>query len=94
MRAERSRRGDELGGEETVEVRPSRTTSVSVRSFPWSQRVLIAVLVVGLAAFVVVHSFVLVRSGGEQTHALARTVWLAGLALVAAALAYASLTDS
>lgn len=74
-------------------MRPSRTTSVSVRSLPSAHRVLVAVLVAGLAAFVVVHSFVLVRSGGEQTHAMARTVWFAGLALVAAALAYASLAD-
>lgn len=66
---------------------------MSVRSRLPAHRVLIAVLVAGLASFVLVHSVVLVGSGGERTHATARLVWFAGLTLVAAAIAYSSLTE-
>lgn len=59
----------------------SRDSSTADRAF-------LMLVWVGIAGFVVLHSYLLLRAGGEQTRALFRLAWFAGLGVVAALLVY------
>jgi hypothetical protein len=52
----------------------------------------LVVVWLGMAAFVLIHSFVLLRAMPEQSRVLFRTAWFVGLGFVAVALAYFSLS--
>jgi len=52
---------------------------MTVRSALTVENALLVVLVAGLATFVAVHSLALFQAGGEQTRAMFRQLWFAGL---------------
>lgn len=54
------------------------------------ERALLAVLVLGMTAFVTLHSFVLLQGSDEQTMSLVRTAWFVGLAVLAIVVALLS----